>query len=113
MEYARTSSKSNPLQEFTISLANNLDETKTTIDEKKGIATVSGKKNGKFLSFFIEQKDCNDELQSNVNVENSPVRKSDYKEEIKKLHKEGFKQKEIAFRLNMSQSLVSRLLNSD
>lgn len=99
-----------PLKYFTMELANQLIDTKTSIDEGKGIATISGKRDGKYLSFVIEQRDY-DELQ--LDASDTFKRKSDYKEEIKRLHKMGLKQKEIALRLNMSQSFVSRLLNSD
>ncbi len=99
-----------PLKYFTIELANQLIDTKTSIDEVKGIATISGKRDGKYLSFVIEQRDY-DEIQ--LDTSDTFKRKSDYKEEIKRLHKIGLKQKEIALRLNMSQSFVSRLLNSD
>ena len=102
--------KVEPLKYFSMELANQLLDTKTTIDEVKGIATISGKKDGKYLSFVIEQRDY-DEIQ--LESADSFKRKSDYKEEVKRLYKNGFKQKEIASRLNMSQSFVSRLLNSD
>ena len=102
--------KVEPLKYFSMELATQLLDTKTTIDEVKGIATISGKKDGKYLSFMIEQRDYDEiQLESADNFK----RKSDYKEEIKRLYKNGFKQKEIASRLNMSQSFVSRLLNSD
>ena len=99
-----------PLKYFTTELANQLIDTKTSIDEVKGIATISGKRDGKYLSFVIEQRD-HDEIQ--LDASDTFKRKSDYKEEIKRLHKMGLKQKEIALRLNMSQSFVSRLLNRD
>lgn len=99
-----------PLRYFIMELANQLIDTKTMIDETKGIAKISGKKAGKYLSFMIEQHDY-DEIQ--LDSVDKFKRKSDYKEEIKRLYKNGFKQKEIAARLNMSQSFVSRLLNSD
>ena len=102
--------KVEPLKYFSMELANQLLDTKTTIDEIKGIATISGKKDGKYLSFVIEQRDY-DEIQ--FESADNFKRKSDYKEEVKRLYKNGFKQKEIASRLNMSQSFVSRLLNSD
>lgn len=102
--------KVEPLKYFSMELANQLLDTKTTIDEVKGIATISGKKDGKYLSFVIEQHDY-DEIQ--FESADNFKRKSDYKEEVKRLYKNGFKQKEIASRLNMSQSFVSRLLNSD
>ena len=99
-----------PLKYLTTELANQLIDTKTSIDEVKGIATISGKRDGKYLSFVIEQRD-HDEIQ--LDASDTFKRKSDYKEEIKRLHKMGLKQKEIALRLNMSQSFVSRLLNRD
>ena len=99
-----------PLKYFTMELANQLIDTKTSIDEGKGIATISGKRDGKYLSFVIEQRDYDERP---LDVSGKSKRKSDYKEEIKRLHKIGLKQKEIALRLNMSQSFVSRLLNSD
>ena len=99
-----------PLKYFTMELANQLIDTKTSIDEVKGIATISGKRDGKYLSFVIEQREYND---IQLDASNKFKRKSDYKEEVKRLHKIGLKQKEIAARLNMSQSFVSRLLNSD
>ena len=110
MDNESPSERTIPLKYFTMKLANQLIDTKTSIDESKGIATISGKRDGKYLSFVIEQRDY-DELQ--LDSSDTFKRKSDYKEEIKRLHKIGFKQKEIALRLNMSQSFVSRLLNSD
>ena len=110
MDNESPSERTIPLKYFTMKLANQLIDTKTSIDESKGIATISGKRDGKYLSFVIEQRDY-DELQ--LDSSDTFKRKSDYKEEIKRLHKIGLKQKEIALRLNMSQSFVSRLLNSD
>ena len=110
MDNESPSERTIPLKYFTMKLANQLIDTKTSIDESKGIATISGKRDGKYLSFVIEQRDY-DELQ--LDSLDKFKRKSDYKEEIKRLHKIGLKQKEIALRLNMSQSFVSRLLNSD
>ena len=110
MDNESPSERTIPLKYFTMKLANQLIDTKTSIDESKGIATISGKKDGKYLSFVIEQRDYGEiQLESEDNFK----RKSDYKEEVKRLYKNGFKQKEIASRLNMSQSFVSRLLNSD
>lgn len=100
-----------PLQRFTKILTDRLTETRMTVDEVKGIATVSGKLDGKQFSFFIEQRDC-DEMLCTDNG-NGYLRKSDRREEVKRLYGNGLTQKEIAFRLNMSQSLVSKLLNSD
>ena len=99
-----------PLRHFSMELANQLIDPKINIEEIKGLATISGKRDGKYLSFVIEQRNYDEiQLESKDNFK----RKSDYKEEVKRLYKNGFKQKEIAARLNMSQSFVSRLLNSD
>ena len=91
-------------------LSGRLIDTKTTMDEVKGIATISGKKDGKYLTFIIEQRDCEEVT---LDVTGKFQRKSDYKDEVKRLRKMGLRQREIATRLNMSQSFVSRLLNSD
>ena len=100
--------KSTPLYKLTMELSDKLSNIKTTMDEVRGVATVYGKMEGKYLSIVIEQRD------EDVVPEITPVkviRKSNYKEEVKRLHAAGFKQKEIAVRLNMSQPLVSKLWN--
>ena len=102
--------RNTPLYKLTVELSDRMSDIKTTIDEVKGVATVSGKMEGKYLSIIIEQRD--DNILPDVD-DGKLIRKSSYKEEIKKLYKEGFKQQEIAKRLNMSQSLVSRLLNDN
>ena len=102
--------KSTPLYKLTMELSDKLSNIKTTMDEVRGVATVYGKIEGKYLSIVIEQRD------EDVVPEITPVkviRKSNYKEEVKRLHAAGFKQKEIAVRLNMSQPLVSKLLNDN
>ena len=96
--------KNTPLYKLATELSDKLSDIKTTMDEAKGVATIFGKMDGKYLSIVIEQRDV-----ESVKV----IRKSDYKEEVKKLHAAGFKQREIADRLNMSQPLVSKLLNSN
>lgn len=100
--------RNTPLCKLVIELSNKMSNIKTTMDEVKGVATISGKMEGKYLSIIIEQKD--DDILSDID-DGKLIRKSSYKEEIVKLHKEGFKQNEIARRLNMSQSSVSRILN--
>ena len=110
MDNESPSERTIPLKYFTVELANQLINTKTSIDEGKGIATISGKRDEKYLSFVIEQRDY-DEIQ--FESADNFKRKSGYKEEVKRLYKNGLKQKEIASRLHMSQSFVSRLLNSD
>ena len=69
--------KVEPLKYFSMELANQLLDTKTTIDETKGIATISGKKDGKYLSFVIEQRDY-DEIQLTIkkNLENYTLHNS-------------------------------------
>lgn len=98
------------LQKFTMYLAGELSNTQVTIDEIKGNAMVRGQKEGKIFSFFIEQRD---EEESTSSVDNKFVRKSDYKDEVKRLYTLGIKQTEIARRLHISQSLVSRLLKDN
>ena len=102
--------RNTPLYKLTVELSDRMSDIKTTIDEVKGVATISGRLEGKYLSVVMEQRD--EDVLSDVD-EGKLIRKSSYKEEIKKLYKEGFKQQEIARRLNMSQSLVSRLLNNN
>lgn len=109
MENRQMESEDALLRNFAMELASKLQSTKIQIDEVKGVATVKGTKGGKIFSFSIEQQD-----RSEINAEDNdgrPVRKSDYKKEIKRLYKLGFKQIEIARRLNISQSTVSNLLN--
>ena len=109
MENIEIKSDKELLKKFVLELSSQLQNNKIHIDEIKGVATVQGTKDGKIFSFSIEQQDC-----SEINTEDNagrPVRKSDYKKEIKRLYKLGFKQIEIARRLNISQSTVSNLLN--
>ena len=109
MEDKQIESNDALLKNFAMELASKLQNNKIQIDEVKGVATVQGMKGGKIFSFSIEQQDCS-EINSKDN-DGRPVRKSDYKKEIKRLYKMGFKQIEIARRLNISQSTVSNLLN--
>lgn len=107
---SRQNIKNTPLYKLTMELSDKLNDIKTTMDEVRGVATVFGKMEGKYLSIVIEQRN------EDVTPELDPVkviRKSNYKEEVKRLHAAGFKQIEIAKRLNMSQPFVSRLLNSN
>jgi len=97
------------LQKFAMGLFGELSNAQMNIDEVKGIATVKGTKEGKIFSVVIEQQEENSPDNSNVKFS----RKSDYREEIKKLYKTGMKQIEIARRLGISQSLVSKLLNDE
>lgn len=101
------------LQKFTMYLASELCNTQVSIDEIKGTAVIRGKKDGKFFSFSIEQQDDVENIPPINSDSNKLIRKSDHKDEIKRLYKMGMKQIEIARRLNISQSLVSRLLKDN
>ena len=97
------------LKKFVFELATKLQNNKIHIDELQGKATIQGITEGKIFSFTIEQRDFTDD--SAKNIDNKFVRKSDRKKEIKQLYQSGLKQTEIARKLNMSQSLVSKILN--
>ena len=97
------------LKKFVFELATKLQNNKIHIDELQGKATIQGITKGKIFSFTIEQRDFTDD--SAKNIDNKFVRKSDRKKEIKQLYQSGLKQTEIARKLNMSQSLVSKILN--
>lgn len=80
-------------------------------DEKKQTITMSGTQNGYHVSLTAEKG-----LGETTTQTRYPVleRKSDYKEEVLRLYNEkGLKQKEIGARLNISQSLVSKLIKDD
>ena len=99
------------LKSFVMELAAKLQNNKIQIDEVKGVATVQGTKGGKIFSFSIVQQDCS-ENNADDN-DGRPVRKADRKKEIKRLYQSGLKKTEIAHKLNMSQSSVSKLLNDE
>ena len=92
-------------------LSSQLQNNKIHIDEIKGVATVQGTKGGKIFSFSIEQRDLTENDMPRAS--DKFARKSEYKEEIKRLYQSGLKQTEIAHKLNMSQSSVSKLLNDE
>lgn len=102
--------KNSSLQQLIFSFWDQLDDVKTSTDEVQGIATISGKRDGKRISVTIEESDLGQER--TFTQYNDLPRKSDYQEEVKRLYKKGLKQKDIALRLGISQSLVSKLLNS-
>lgn len=111
MPMVETKSDGELLKNFVLELASKLQNNKIHIDELQGTATVQGMKEGKIFSFFIEQRDCTDS--SSTSVADKFVHKSDRKKEIKRLYKSGLKQTEIARKLSISQSLVSKLLNEE
>ena len=79
------------------------DDMKTTTDESLGRATITGKKDGLKLSLTIDRIDLEE-------VKDNFLKKSDYKDEVICLRQQGLKQQDIADRLGISQSLVSKLL---
>lgn len=85
------------------------DDMKTTTDEVLGRATITGRKNGLRLSLTIDKSDIGETRTQSVYLDMK--KKSDYKDEIFRLRQQGLKQQEIANRLGISQSLVSKLLN--
>ena len=99
------------LKNLVLELANKLQNNKIHIDELNGTATIQGMKEGKIFSFFIEQRDFMDSRA--MRIDDKTVRKTDRKKEVKRLYQSGLKQTEIARKLNISQSLVSKLLNDE
>ena len=78
------------MNNLAMELISQLTEVKATVDASNGIATISGKRDGKNLSFAIEQRDY-EEIKLASSDESR--RKSDCKEEVKRLHKNRLKQK--------------------
>ena len=100
-----------PQQSIFSTLREQLEDVKTSTDERLRTATISGKKDGKLYSVTINETDLGKIGTFTEYVELS--RKSDYKDEVKRLYKvDRLKQREIAQRLGISQSLVSQLLRS-
>ena len=91
-------------------VASQMKNVKTTTDERRGVATVSGERDGQRLSFTIRQSPLGEIREASV-YDDLP-RKSDYKDEVKRLYRERYTQQEIATMLGISQSLVSKLLRS-
>lgn len=85
------------------------DDMKTTTDESLGRATITGRKNGLRLSLTIDKSEIGETRTQSVYLD--MPRKSAYKDEVFRLRRQGLKQQEIANRLGISQSLVSKLLN--
>ncbi|MFB2517509.1 helix-turn-helix domain-containing protein [Lysinibacillus sp. OTC-L20] len=100
--------KGNFLKIFADDTYSQLTDAKLTIDNSKGIATLSGKKDGHFYSVTIEQSELGQSKTETIYKELG--NKYEYKEEVQRLRKQGLKQKDIALRLGISQSSVSNLL---
>ena len=111
MENIEIKSDKELLKKFVLELSSQLQNNKIHIDEIKGVATVQGTKDGKIFSFSIEQRDLTENDMPRTS--DKFARKSEYKEKIKRLYQSGLKQTEIAHKLNMSQSSVSKLLNDE
>lgn len=80
-------------------------------DEKKQTITMSGQQNGYHVTLTAEKG-----LGETTTQTRYPIfdKKSDYKGEVLRLYNDlGLKQKDIAARLNISQSLVSKLIRDD
>ncbi|SEH26242.1 helix-turn-helix domain-containing protein [Selenomonas sp. KH1T6] len=87
-----------------------LQNLKTSTDEAKGIAILSGEKDNKTYSVTIQ---ANQFGVTQIATEYSkPAKKTDLMPEVKRLYKDGYKQKEIATILGISQTTVSNLINS-
>lgn len=77
-------------------------------DDKKGIINLSGQQNGYHVTVTAEEG-----LGKTLTQTSYPIfdNKSEYREEVLRLYNDvGLKQREIAARLNISQSTVSNLL---
>lgn len=85
------------------------DDMKTTTDESLGRATITGRKDGLRLSLTIDKSDIGEARTQSVYLD--MPKKSDYKDEVLRLRQQGLKQQEIANRLGISQSFVSKLLS--
>lgn len=88
----------------------NLQNLKTSTDETKGIAVISGEKDGQIYSLTIQSNPYG--VTQLATEYYKPSQKADLMPEVKRLYKDGYKQKEIATMLGISQSTVSNLINS-
>lgn len=89
--------------------ANNFEDVKISSDEAKGIATITGKKDGiqYTTTMKMEPYGC---VQTSAQFQ-SNMDKNQKIEQIKSLLKQGYTQNEIATMLGISQSLVSKYKN--
>jgi len=100
------------MQKYVSSLMEQLpawENVQTSTDETRGFATISGTRDGMRFSLTIDKSEFGETRTQSVYPE--LPRKSDYKDEVHRLRQQGLKQREIALRLGISQSLVSKLLN--
>lgn len=99
--------KKNNMLELISEISTNLENVKTTTDERRGVARISGSKGNSLFSCLIEES----ELGTTQTLSEYKMldKKSDYEEEVKRLRSTGLKQTDIALRLGISQALVSKL----
>ncbi len=90
---------------------NDVTEVSYKIDKKKGIMSISGKKNDE--SFRATQRfyNGNGMVQTAARF-NANMSRSERADVVKQLRREGYKQQEIADMLGISQAQVSNILNS-
>lgn len=86
----------------------NFDDVKYSCDQKKGIATISGISNGARCTTTIKLEE-NGIIQTNSSFDMN-ISKSNLIEQVKSLYRQGYKQRQIADMLNISQSTVSKYL---
>ena len=89
--------------------SNNFKDVRTYYDEKKGLATITGEKDGiQYTTTMKEEKyGCiKTDTQFICDMD-----KSQKKEQVKSLLKQGFTQNQIANMLKISQSSVSKYKN--
>jgi DNA-binding Xre family transcriptional regulator len=99
------------MEQIMSSVPRELANIETRTYESRGIstATVSGTANGKNYTVTVKQSPLGKEI---LATEYSRLdKKSGYKNEVKNLRKEGVRQVDIAARLGISQSMVSKLAN--
>ena len=93
----------------------NLEHRPTTLVEKQAMAAVGQtelmRMYDRFFSGYGHQVAQILLTKSVMEKDTELSRKSDYKNEVHRLRQQGLKQREIALRLGISQSLVSKLLN--
>lgn len=87
----------------------NLKNLKTSYDEKRGVAIVSGYNDGIQYTTTLKLEN-NGYIQTNSKF-STDMNKEELILQVKSLCKQGYKQTEVATMLGISQSLVSRYKN--
>lgn len=86
-----------------------LKDVKTVFDSKKGTATISGCRDG--VQYTTTMKKQKNGVVKTESMFGTNLGKSALTEQIKELKSQGYKQREIADMLGISQSSVSKYLN--